>query len=162
MSAPFRDRRSLFAAAKDRIPPLAAPRAFQFLHCLPNGVLSQPPRWSQRGPNLRRGLGTRKTVVFQRCPQPYPVVPTFFYTFMREKEKGREHVSYTKRVGTPLGTPRLGPLSGKPLIYNDNKRSQPPKRLGRCAWRLGQAASGVFSAQVMVAVPILLWARCMG
>lgn len=63
--------------------------------------LSQPRRCSQPCPNLLRGLGTRKAVQKQRCPQPYPVVPTFCYTFMWENGKRREHVFLYEKRRTP-------------------------------------------------------------
>lgn len=87
---------------------------------------------SQPCPNLPRGLGTRKAVRKQWCPQPHSMVPTFCYTFMWENGKGRKHLFPYEKRRTPLGTPRLGP----PLVNSLHRNIKScPNPLGGWAGR---------------------------
>jgi len=108
--------------------------------------LSQPPRWSQPCPNLLRGLGTRKSVQKQRCPQPHPVVPTFCYTFMWENGKGREHVFLYEKRRTPVGDTEVGTTSGQAIGVKRERAVPTPSKVGATRSEVG---TGMGSASIV-------------
>jgi len=95
-----------------------------------------------RGPNpvptSRGGWGHEKPFKNNGVPNLTPWSQPFaIHSCGKTKNVGNMHF-YMKRVGPPLGTPRLGPHSNKYLAKNDNTLSQPPERLGPRVLRLGQ------------------------
>ncbi len=110
-------------------------------------------KWnSQYGPNLpggpnpvptsSGGWGHEKLFKINGVPNLTPWSQPFaIHSCGRTKNVGKT-LFYTKRVGPPLGTPRLGPHSIKPLICSGKTLSQPLRRLGPHAARLGPGAIG--------------------
>ena len=108
-------------------------------------------KWnSQYGPNLpggpnpvptsSGGWGHEKLFKINGVPNLTPWSQPFaIHSCGRTKNVGKT-LFYTKRVGPPLGTPRLGPHSIKPLICSGKTLSQPLRRLGPHATRLGPGA----------------------
>ena len=88
-------------------------------------------------PTSRGGWGHEKPFKNNGVPNLTPWSQPFATHSCGRTEKVGNMFFYTKREGPPLGTPRLGPHSVKPLGRNDKELSQPRRRLGPHGRRLG-------------------------